>query len=305
MGCYRISDRGPVLDRSCMKLSSGFLYAFCAAALVLPARAQDSPKLQLTARELFYSAAPAPAATPAAKAATPAKAAAPVKKAPVTTAVKPKPAPAAPIALPDGGHIVATSATVSTAPAPSAGAALGLRYTILKLSGGEMTDVAPDTVFRAGDRIQFSVETNGPGYLYIISQGSSGEWKPMFPSADIAEGNNHIEGFRPYTMPPKARLVFDEQAGIEKIFIVFAREPEPNLESTIYSLQTPQSKQLLVASIDNSTVGKLRNTYARDLIIEKVDESTPGVKKEKAVYVVNPSGSGDSRVVADLHLVHQ
>ena len=30
-----------------------------------------------------------------------------------------------------------------------------------------------------------------------------------------------------------------------------------------------------------------------------------GEKKEKAVYVVNPSGSDDSRVVADLHLVHQ
>jgi hypothetical protein len=289
-----------------MKLSSGFLYAFCAAALVLSARAQDSPKLQLTARELFYSAAPTPATAPAAKTAAPAKAAAPVKKkAPVTTAVKTKPAATAPVALPDGGHLVAASATISTAPVPSAGPALGLRYTILKLSGGEMTEVAPDTVFRAGDRIQFSVETNGPGYLYIISQGSSGEWKPMFPSADVAEGNNHIEGFRPYAMPPKTRLVFDEQAGIEKIFIVFTRQPEPNLESTIYSLQTPQSKQLLVASIDNGTVGKLRNTYARDLIIEKVDESTPGAKKEKAVYLVNPSGSGDSRVVADLHLVHQ
>jgi hypothetical protein len=36
-----------------------------------------------------------------------------------------------------------------------------------------------------------------------------------------------------------------------------------------------------------------------------VDPATSGDKKETAVYVVNASGSADSRVVADLHLVHQ
>jgi hypothetical protein len=68
--------------------------------------------------------------------------------------------------------------------------------------------------------------------------------------------------------------------------------------------------QIATANIDDATVGHLRETYTRDLIIEKVDEKTPGDKspgdkKENAVYVVNPSGSSDSRVVADLRLVHQ
>jgi hypothetical protein len=56
-------------------------------------------------------------------------------------------------------------------------------------------------------------------------------------------------------------------------------------------------------------VGQLRET-TRDLIIEKVDDKTPGdkspeKKKENAVYVVNPSGSPDSRVVAEVPLVNQ
>ena len=51
-------------------------------------------------------------------------------------------------------------------------------------------------------------------------------------------------------------------------------------------------------------------TYTRDLIVETVDDSTPAdkspeQKKEAAVYVVNPSGSPDSRVVADVELVHR
>jgi len=105
-------------------------------------------------------------------------------------------------------------------------------------------------------------------------------------------------------------------------FIVFSREPEPDLESTIYSLQgkdraaaapassadapVRSSKELIMAvSIANSAVARIRANYSRDLIIEKVDGATPGDKKETAVYVVNPTGSADSRVVADLHLVHQ
>ena len=208
----------------------------------------------------------------------------------------------------------------ASAPAPSGGGpALGLKYSILRRDGAEMVEVAPDTVFHAGDRIQFNVQTNCPGYLYIVSQGSSGTWKPMFPSPEVENGDNHVDGWRSYTMPPGARILFDEQTGAEKVFLVFSREPEPDLEALIYSLQAkpqpaaapseqPAPKQLLVASnlnIGDATVGRLRSAYARDLVIEKVDPSTAGERKEYAVYVVNPSGSADSRVVADLRLEHK
>ena len=288
------------------------------------AAAQDSPKTQFTARELFYLAPPAAAA-----AKPPAPKSTATRPKPVQTdstnppAPSPAPSPAMPRRtqggeLPGGGHIVPATAT---APAPAAGTPLGLKYTILKLVNGEMTEVAPDSVFHAGDRIRFNVETNGPGYLYIVSQGSSGTWKPMFPSSDVEEGSNRVEGFHAYAMPPKTRLYFDEQAGEEKVFIVFSRAPEPDLEKIVYSLQGSKAKpvsqpaepspqpagQVLMASaaIDNSMVGHLRETYARDLIVEKITEDTPGDRKEKAVYVVNPSGSSDSRVVADLLLVHK
>jgi hypothetical protein len=205
---------------------------------------------------------------------------------------------------------------------PAGGAPpLGLRYTVLKLAADNTgTEVPNDTIFHAGDRIRFSVEANAPGYLYIVNQGSSGTWKPMFPSAEIEDGNNRIEGWRPYTMPPKSRLAFDSTVGTENLFIVFSLQPESDLEGMIYSLQVKKkaaaapapeapvqsSKELIVAvNIPNSAVDRMRSAFARDLIIEKVDPNTPGDKKETAVYVVNPTGSADSRVVADLHLVHQ
>ncbi len=318
-----------------MSYTLRFTLPLCVAGCIfaVAARPQDAAsRPQLTARELFYSAASEPA--PAAKAPPKTAAKAPPKKA---TGVPAQAAsanqPGAPMTTPP--HIVAGRASVeapiipavavvpSTAPAPATGTALGLKYTILRRSGSDMVEVPPGTVFHAGDRIQFSVQTNGPGYLYIVSQGSSGTWKPMFPSTEVEDGNNRVDGWHAYTMPPKSRMVFDEQTGVEKIFIVFSREPEADLENMIYSLQgnksrpaaqpqdAPPPKQMVQVAgyaIDDSTVDRLRDTYSRDLIIERVDDKPPADKSDKpeyAVYVVNPSGSSSSRVVADLKLVHQ
>jgi hypothetical protein len=313
---------------------SASLISLCTLTFAAIGAAQDASKPQLTARELFYSAVQAPAAAPAAKntptkptqtaktTPRPAKPAAPPKVEVAHSNPRPGASSSAPVSVPGGQVIAASDVHRETAPAPTAGPALGLKYSILKWQDGQQAEVPPDTVFHAGDRIQIRVQTNGPGYLYIISQGSSGTWKPMFPSSEVEDGNNHVEGLRDYAMPPKSRLVFDEQAGTEKLFVVFSRAPEPDLENVIYSLRSgkpapasapktedrPKPKTMVEVAqlnINDATVGRLRTTYARDLIIEPVTPDTPGDRKETAVYVVNPTGSDDSRVVADIQLVHQ
>ncbi len=324
-----------------MHHSTSLALAFC----VFTAAAQDAPKPQFTARELFYSTASDPAPKPAAT--TP-------KPAATTPATTPKPAvagnkppvqqtttqvavttPTKPVSQsvsqpandqsgrPDGVSV--KKAAMVTAPAPESGTPLGLKYTILKKVGDDMVEVPNDTVFHADDRIQFSIQTNGPGYLYVVLKGTSGTWQPMFPSPELADGNNHVDGWSASVLPPKTRWVFDTQTGTERIFIVFSRKPEDGLENMIYSLQDgakakpaavkavdkpPAKKYVMTASADipDSAVGQLRDTYTRDLVIEKVDEKTEDksiAKKETAVYVVNPSGSPDSRVVAELNLVHR
>jgi len=306
------------------------------------ASAQQASAPHLNARELFYNTdsaqAAAPAASqpkpvtqansntrrprrPAAPTAAPASMPPPVETARNTPPVPPAASPAAPSAAPAAGGAQVIPVSLASEPAPSSppAPALGLKYTITKLVENQPVEVAPNTVFHAGDRIRFSVEPNGPGYLYIVRQGSSGTWEPVFPSPEVADSSNRVEGWRTYTMPPKSRLVFDQQTGTEKIFIVLSRNELPDLEQLMYSLkngvkpasapaaQPKAPAKTLVADlrIDDATVGRLRNTYARDLIIEKVDDDTPGDRKEKAVYVVNPTGSTDSRVVADIELVHQ
>jgi hypothetical protein len=302
--------------------SLGTLFS-CCAALAFSAAAQTVSRPELTARELFYNATPA---------AAPAPKAVPAKAAPKPVARRALAQPTPPVQQAAGGStggsapsrstapIIMASDTIpsrATAPAPATGTALGMKYTILKLAGDSMTPVAPSSVFHAGDKIQFSIETNGPGYLYIVSQGSSGTWKPMFPSPEIEGGTNFVQGFHAYTFPAKYRYVFDQQAGDEKLFIILSRDAKPDFEQLVYSLQggkveptksarpVEPAGPVLRASIDDQTVGRLHQTYARDLVIEKVGDEPQADTQERAVYVVNPSGSADSAVVADLRLVHQ
>src|ERR1035437_2766570 len=287
-----------------MRYTRGFLLSCCAAGLIF---GQAAPQKQLTARELFYAAAQAPAAAKPATARPPAKRSTSTPAKPVEIARADTRPPAPHPTEAQVAQTVAPRPAPTTAPMPASGAPpLGLRYTVLKLAADNTpTEVPNDTVFHAGDHIQFSVEANAPGYLYIVNQGTSGNWKPMFPSAEIEDGNNRIEGWRPYTMPPKSRLAFDSTVGTENLFIVLSLQPESDLESLIYSLQgkkkavaapasTPEapvqsSKELIMAAnISGTAVDRMRAVYARDLIIEKVDPNTPGDKKETAVYVVNP-----------------
>jgi len=251
---------------------------------------------KLTARELFYAAVDSPAPAPR-KAAKPAAKPKPVQKStPVSEAT-----PAIPVVAvaykPQGPH-----------------PALGLRYTILKKTAEGQAETEADAVFHAGDRIRLAVETNDDGYLYVVNRGSSGTWKLLFPSAEIKDGDNRIQHRTRYEIPSGYTFTFDEQPGEEKLFIVVSRQPEPDLEGLIYSLgqksaapSDVQKPKMLLASaaFSDDMIGKLRNAYARDLIVEKVDDEQPGPKKEKAVYAVNPSGSSDSRVVADITLRHQ
>lgn len=319
---------------------SGFLALFVTAGVMLCVGQQPAPE-RLTARELFF----VPAAKQQIASAKPARPNQPkpstsAKAVPVEVAKsieKKRVAPPADMARnrTEGQLVQAGYLPVDLNP-------LGMRYTLIKRVGSSAQEVPVDTAFRSGDRIQVAVETNESGYLYIVARGSSGAWRPLFPSAEVGGGSNHIKANTVTTVPSGYVFTFDEQAGEEKLFLVFSRQPEPNLEKLIYDLGTkpapkpntnsspvsdtpkpPEGPKVLLAmnrvEIRDDVVGNLRRAYARDLVVEKVADDTgssgygavrplnasyePDMKI--ATYVVNPSNSKDARVVADLSLVHR
>jgi Domain of unknown function (DUF4384) len=238
----------------------------------------------LRARELFYSPPPDATPQPAVKKSIPAR----------TSVARPAP------------HV-----------APVANVPLGLRYSVLKReAAGKFVEVDPDATFRSGDRIRLHVDTNAPGYLYVVMQGSSGNWRLLFPSSDVDGGSNRIEKGAAQQIPSgdAGQFVFDQQSGTEKLFLVLSRKPEPDLDKLIYSITGGGSagdKTLMAkATVGDDVVNRLRDEVkSRDLVFEKVDEMsimTNGseVKTEKATYVVNPNRTDDARLVVDVALKH-
>jgi len=308
-----------------MTMHNGFLI-FTAAACIWPALCQDqtkAPGAKPSAKEMFLNPRQMPYG---AQDETPAPAKPKVKPTtkPRVKATKPKPAEAA---ATDSGQSAAPQTVEHPVPivrASYSNTPLGLRYTLQKRTSDGTTDVSPDAEFHSGDHIQLKLEVNDTGYLYIVSQGTSGTWSAMFPSPEIGNGDNRVERGRSYTVPPGHVFTFSGKPGTEKLFVVFSRQPVEEIDSLIYSLKggrrTPTAAPggegrasegvLVEARLDDSRIEALRAAYSRDLIIEKGDEEPAGQQQagqqaDQSVYVVNPKGSAESRVVADICLIHK
>ena len=199
--------------------------------------------------------------------------------------------------------------------------------------GGRVSGSGPDTVFHSGDRIRLEAQANSTGYLYVVAQGSSGNWQVLFPSREVSNGSNQVHRGETRLVPGgnQGQFVFDEQAGTEKLFFVLSRQPEQSLDKLIYSMggQTApadptvvkpaaESNRVLMAqaTVSDDVIARIRSQMqARDLIFEKVDNekvvsqnaapASGQVKIETAAYVVNRSTAPDARLVVDLKLKHQ
>jgi len=179
--------------------------------------------------------------------------------------------------------------------------------------------VDPDTTFHTGDRIRLQVQANTTGYLYIVMQGTSGTWRLLFPSPEVAGGSNVIRRGDMRQIPPgdSGQFFFDEQAGVEKLFFVLSRQPEPDLDKLIYSVggkpgasdtgDSNSARTLLArATVSDDIVARLRQQMSsRDLVFEKVEGGNGDGKAENAAYVVNKSGAPDARLVVDVKLTHK
>lgn len=215
-------------------------------------------------------------------------------------------------------HLVRVSATTSAQP-------FGLRYTLLqKQSSGEYSEVFPETVFHSGDKVKLSVMANQAGYLYIIEQGSSGSWIPLFPAQDAAPGSNRVAAGRIYLVPSASdeSFEFNQQPGKEHLFILLSREPIADLDQVIFGLQhktsspapanaapaAPAQAAPVMMADNRITDALVQRLEARDLTLVKdtSQQETDGAQYgEKAVYVVNTGKDAASRVFSALVLDHE
>jgi hypothetical protein len=197
---------------------------------------------------------------------------------------------------------------------PVVNAPLGLRYSLMRQTSeyaAEEVDV--DTVFHSGDKIKIKLESTDMAYLYILAKGSSGRWRVLFPSADIAGGAHRVRPDEDLSVPPRGWFAFDEQAGEEKVFVMLSRRKVDDLDQAIERLRKGSSQPVQAPSAPADDVPVMLAMHvagARDLVFEKVShtDAKPGTKQataENAAYVVTKSAGPDSQVVAELTLKHR
>jgi serine/threonine-protein kinase len=258
-----------------------------AAATLAPsaAAATTAPPASSTSNVAAPSTATASAKPPAAGATdTPASAVAPPPP-PGTTETPAKPAAAM------------TAKQMFTATGSGGTPNAGLKYRLVQQVNNRQSDADPRTEFRSGDRVKFAFESNIDGYLYVATEGSTGRWTVLFPNPEINGGLNAIKRGQPYMVPNDAWFEFDENPGVEKIFVFLSREPLSVL---------PGFNKPVTGTVETpaAVVDKLQNSVqSRDLFIQR-DRTEAGGIVQQATYVVNRDEVGKA-VTAFIQLIHK
>ena len=69
-----------------------------------------------------------------------------------------------------------------------------IKLALERLQNGAWKAVEPGLVLNQGDRVRFRVETNFPGYLYVVNYGTSGKYSVLLPSKEAGADNKLVAG---------------------------------------------------------------------------------------------------------------
>ena len=69
-----------------------------------------------------------------------------------------------------------------------------IKLALERLQNGAWSAVEPGLVLNHGDRVRFKVQTNFPGYLYVVNYGTSGNYSVLLPSKEAGGENKLVAG---------------------------------------------------------------------------------------------------------------
>jgi len=311
-GPWRKTPYHTKVGRYAVKMTKNLLLAPLALASLVAAQ-QDS---ELSARALYYLKATQGAkASPSTQESKPVKAVKNVAGNPPSRTTTPN-TNVTPVSFRPVSHV------------------LGLRYTVqlVDAASGKSTPVSPDRAFKSGECIALELESNEAGFIYILQQGSSGNWSPLMPSAAMPEESNKIEARKSMRLPSQHCFKFDTTAGTERMFVVLARNEEalhdlnqavrksarkPAPESNSPAPAEPEKPMLIAANLNQQVEMMRADLRSRDLSIQRVAQPASADEPAHSVYVVNVSPATDTknmkpgdirtgnRVVTEITLKHQ
>lgn len=101
-------------------------------------------------------------------------------------------------------------------------------------------------LFAVDDRIRISVSSRRSGHLYVLDEGpvrTGGlpSFNVLFPSMSTRDGAATIAAGEEIEIPSRSWLVFDDEQGQEKLWLVWSEKPQPSLDQ-VAALANPTDR---------------------------------------------------------------
>ena len=209
-------------------------------------------------------------------------------------------------------------------------AKIGLGLTLyMRDANGLSVRTDPSHEFHTGDKVRVLLETNSDGFLYVFNTTDGGKPVMIYPDPDLDEAGNYVQAHVPVEVPssvaPEERLRwfrFDKQAGVERLYFVFTREPLPSIpleddlitfcrqNKTNCPIQPSaelwaQVQKDFSVPVQTAKVGK----YGATQTVPEQQASTRGIGLSKEdpepSLVMMTASSTTNTIVATLDLIHK
>ena len=157
-----------------------------------------------------------------------------------------------------------------SAPIASEERTLTYWITVQKFKDGEPYEppfrLAGEINFEATYQIRVHVSSPQSGYLYIFNEGPptaspETEFVVVFPTTTANNNSSFIETGQVVEIPEKSMLEFDDDKGVETLWLVFSKEVIPELETARQSA-SPKTKNLITNMAQNRVVQNFMTTHA-------------------------------------------
>jgi serine/threonine protein kinase len=165
-----------------------------------------------------------------------------------------------------------SSAVVATpAPAATPGPERRLTYwlSVQEFREGKHKEpyaMAGEVSFELRDRIRVNIRTPQAGYLYMFSEGpregaTVPEFVALFPTPTANNGSSFLAADQQIQIPEQGWWEFDGQEGVERLWLVFAEDALPELES-MKKFVNSRDKGLITDMTQNRVVHEFLTTHS-------------------------------------------
>jgi serine/threonine protein kinase len=177
----------------------------------------------------------------------------------------------------------AVPATSTTSPAPAVPErTLTYWITVQPFRNGKYQKaytLSGEVNFEQQDQIRLNLRSRQDGHLYLINEApragsAASDFVVLFPSPATNDGHSLVRAERELQFPDQTWLRFDEQQGVERLWLVFAEEPLPELEA-LKGLVNRETRGHVTEEAQNKTIRDfLATNSTAKLSVERSDTLT-------------------------------